>query len=250
VTPKPAEHYSYAVYAEPETAETFDARRFGGPIGELVAESQARVLLEFAGALRGASLLDVGTGTGRAALLFARAGAVVTGIDASERMLAVARQRASQAGADIRWAPGDAHELAFADASFDVVVSVRLLMHVPRWHACIGELCRVAKQRVIVDYPSAASVAAIEAAGRRLTHALGHRTEPYRVLGGAAVARAFAHHGFRITAVHRQFVLPIAFHKAVGSRRFTERVERQLERMGLLRLAGSPVTILAERCAH
>ena len=34
------EHYSYAHYADPATAQTFDARRFGGPVGELVAEAR------------------------------------------------------------------------------------------------------------------------------------------------------------------------------------------------------------------
>jgi hypothetical protein len=43
-------------------------------------------------------------------------------------------------------------------------------------------------------------------------------------------------------------VLPIAFHKAVGSRRFTQWSERLLERIGLLKLFGSPVTLVAERC--
>ena len=38
------EHYSYRVYADPKTARTFDDRRFGGPIGELIAGEQARVL--------------------------------------------------------------------------------------------------------------------------------------------------------------------------------------------------------------
>ena len=55
--------------------------------------------------------------------------------------------------------------------------------------------------------------------------------------------------GFRVRAVHRQFVLPIALHKAVGSRRFTVAVEGWLARLGLLRLFGSPVTVVAERCA-
>ena len=50
-----------------------------------------------------------------------------------------------------------------------------------------------------------------------------------------------------MTRTHRQFVLPIAFHKRLGSRALTERVEGGLETIGLLRLAGSPVTVLAER---
>jgi hypothetical protein len=48
--------------------------------------------------------------------------------------------------------------------------------------------------------------------------------------------------------VHRQFVLPIALHKAIGSRGFTDTVEGLLRRSGLLRLFGSPVTVVAERC--
>ena len=62
------DHYSYTVYADPVTAASFDERRFGGPIGQLIAVEQARVLAEFAGPIEGRSILDVGTGTGRAAI--------------------------------------------------------------------------------------------------------------------------------------------------------------------------------------
>ena len=60
-------HYSYAQYADPDVAAGFDALRFGGPIGELLAETQERVIVEFLGSLDGQRVLDVGTGTGRAA---------------------------------------------------------------------------------------------------------------------------------------------------------------------------------------
>ena len=58
------------------------------------------------------------------------------------------------------------------------------------------------------------------------------------------VARA----GFRVRSVHRQFVLPIALHKGIGSPRFTTASRVVFERLGLLRLFGSPVTLVAERC--
>jgi ubiquinone/menaquinone biosynthesis C-methylase UbiE len=144
---------------------------------------------------------------------------------------------------------GDVHALRFPDRGFDVVVCLRVLMHTPDWRQSVAELCRVAERLVIVDYPSARSAAAIEAAARRLAHAAGMRTEPYRVLTQRAVAEAFDHSGFRIRSVHRQFVLPIALHKAIGSRRFTLRIEHLLDRLGLLKLFGSPVTLVAERCA-
>jgi ubiquinone/menaquinone biosynthesis C-methylase UbiE len=244
-----SDHYSYRHYADPATARTFDDRRFGGPIGDLVASSQAHVLANFVGRISERRVLDVGTGTGRAALLFARGGAQVTGVDASEPMLAVARQRAKDEGLAIRFLTGDAHALEFPDKSFDVVVSLRVLMHTPDWRASVGELCRVAGRLVIVDYPAAGSFALFESVLRRAVHTLGVRTEPYRVFTDREVARALDRHGFRVRSMHRQFVLPIALHKAVGSRRLTLRVERLLERLGLLKLLGSPVSIVAERCA-
>ena len=66
-------------------------------------------------------VLDVGTGTGRAALILARGGAQVTAVDASERMLPIARRRAEEQRVAVRFLVGDAHALDFADRAFDVV---------------------------------------------------------------------------------------------------------------------------------
>lgn len=243
------DHYSYTVYADPATARSFDDRRFGGPIGDLVARDQAEVLREFVGNIKGRSVLDVGTGTGRAALLLAEAGGQVTGVDASEEMLAVARQRAAERGAEIEFLAGDAHTLAFADQSFDVSVSLRVLMHTPGWRTSLNELCRVTRDIVIVDYPSVHSLAVVQSLGRKVVHAASGRTEPYRVFFDGQIAAAFQANGFRVRSTRRLFVLPIGLHKAVGSAAFTAATEGALRRLGFLRLFGSPVTILAERCA-
>jgi SAM-dependent methyltransferase len=243
----PSDHYSYTVYADPQTARTFDDRRFGGPIGELVAETQAAVIVRMAGEVRGRRILDVGTGTGRAALLLASAGAVVTGVDPSEQMLAVARERATTQGHTISFRRGDAHSLEFPDRAFETVISLRVLMHTPRWREALSEMCRVASRSLIVDYPSSRSVAFWQSAARRAMAPLGVKTEPYRVFSDADLTGALASFGFRVRERHRQFVLPIAVHKAIGSRKFTSAVERLLDRAGLLRLFGSPVTIVAER---
>ena len=136
------DHYSYTVYADPATARTFDDRRFGGPIGELVAGTQARVLANFIGRIQDRSMLDVGTGTGRAALLLARAGAQVTGVDASEQMLAVARQRAAETGVTVAFpALATPTRSTFPDRAFDVAVSLRVLMHTPRVARCASPNC-------------------------------------------------------------------------------------------------------------
>jgi ubiquinone/menaquinone biosynthesis C-methylase UbiE len=242
-----SDHYSYALYADPAMAETFDRARFGGPIGGLIAESQARVITEFASPLVGRSVIDVGSGTGRAAILMAGLGATVTAVDASAEMLRVARARADARHAAIRFEVGDAHQLAHPDGAFDLAVSLRVLMHTPDWRRCVAELCRVSRHQVLVDFPALGSVAALQALGRRAAAALGATTEAYRVFSPATVGREFARHGFRIVRTHRQFVLPIALHKRIGSRQVTVRVERALASVGLLALTGSPVTVLAER---
>ena len=58
----------------------------------MVASAQADAIERFVGPIKDRTILDVGTGTGRAAILMARGGARVTAVDPSEEMLAIARQ--------------------------------------------------------------------------------------------------------------------------------------------------------------
>ncbi|WP_205473255.1 class I SAM-dependent methyltransferase [Nocardioides sp. SYSU D00038] len=69
----------------------------------------------------GDRLLDVACGAGLALELAALRGATCAGIDASPRLVAVARDRSP--GADVR--VGDMHALPWPDASFDAVTSFR-----------------------------------------------------------------------------------------------------------------------------
>jgi ubiquinone/menaquinone biosynthesis C-methylase UbiE len=238
-------------------AEGFDALRFSGPIGRLIAETQEQQIAAFLAPLHGRRILDVGTGTGRAAIALAKRGAIVTGVDASAEMLQVAERRAAEAGLDPRrggdggvtFVRGDAHGLNYPDRSFDAVVCLRVLMHTPDWRASLRELCRVSAGRVVFDYPSIRSAAALQAVARRIAHLVKPSVEAYRVFSPGAVERLLAAEGFAVRGVHRQFVLPIALHKRVNSEAWTRRVEGVMEKTGLMRLFGSPVTIAAERCA-
>jgi len=229
-------------------AERFDEMRFSGPIGRLIADTQEAQIAAFLAPLAGRRVLDVGTGTGRAAIALARRGAVVTGIDASAEMLQVAERRARDAGVSVTFARGDVHRLQIDDRSVDAAVCLRVLMHTPDWRASLAELCRVAQSRVVFDYPSLTSVAALQAVTRRVGHVFNPSVEAYRVFSSGAVARALSRSGYRIAGVHRQFVLPIAVHKRLGSAAWTRRIEGAMASVGLLRLFGSPITVVAERC--
>jgi SAM-dependent methyltransferase len=241
------DHYSYTHYANPAVAAAFDAERFGGPIGAYLLESQAALIRVAFAPASGPLILDVGTGTGRAAITLASHGARVVGVDASAAMLSVARARAADAGQRVSLGQADAQRLPFADRSVDGAVSLRVLMHAVDWRACVAELCRVTRWRIVVDFPALVSFAAIESGVRRVGRALGRPVEAYRVLAEQQVSNALRTGGFHIVLVHRQFVLPIALHKAVGRLAMTRRVEGGLRGIGLLALVGSPVTLVAER---
>jgi ubiquinone/menaquinone biosynthesis C-methylase UbiE len=241
------DHYSYRHYADRHVAEGFDALRFSGPIGRLLLDEQRAILADAFAPLTGRVIVDVGSGTGRAALGLAAGGATVLATDASAEMLQVARSRAAEAGLSMRFGLADAHALPLPDRSVDAAVCLRVLMHALDWRQCVAELCRVSRWRVVTDYPSATSLSAIESLARRLWQKTGRPVEAYRVLANRDVARVFASHGFRIVQIRRQFVLPTRFHKTVNHAGFTRGVEGGLAAVGLLRLFGSPVTIVAER---
>jgi SAM-dependent methyltransferase len=168
-------------------------------------------------------------------------------VDASFEMLRVAAEREGREQVGARFSRADAHTLPFADGSFDAAVCLRVLMHAVDWPQVVAEVCRVARWRVVVDFPSRRSFAALESTFRSARKRRGAAVEAYRVMSLSAVADALGARGFRVVRVERQFVLPIALHKRVGRLGLTRGVEGALAAVGLLRLFGSPVTVVAER---
>jgi SAM-dependent methyltransferase len=108
-------------------------------------ESVAATLVDRVGVSSDIELLDVATGSGNAAILAAQAGARVTGLDLTPELLEVARQRAAEAGLDVRFIEGDAEELPFEESSFDRVTSCFGVMFAPRQQIAAAELTRVAR---------------------------------------------------------------------------------------------------------
>ncbi len=90
-------------------------------------------------------LLDVGCGAGQTAIPAAKNGAMVTGIDVAENLIAHARRRAREAGLDIRFDVGDAEALPYADGSFDAAISLIGAMFAPRPERVVSEFARVLK---------------------------------------------------------------------------------------------------------
>lgn len=102
-------------------------------------------LVRHAGVRAGQRVLDIGCGTGVVAITAARLGAQVTALDLTPALLERARENAQIAGVSVEWHEGDAEQLPFADASFDVVLSQFGHMFAPRPDVALAEMLRVLK---------------------------------------------------------------------------------------------------------
>lgn len=95
----------------------------------------------------GDRVLDIACGTGNTAIAARARGAVVTGLDLTPELLAVARGHAAEEGYDdVTWTAGDAEALPFPDGSFDVVVSSCGLMFAPDQRKVADEVARVTRR--------------------------------------------------------------------------------------------------------
>ena len=95
-----------------------------------------------AGPLR---ILDIGTGTGFFAILMARLGHRVTGIDLTPAMLEEASATAAGLGLDIDFRQMDAQQLDFPENTFDALVSRNLTWTLPEPEKAYAQWYRVLK---------------------------------------------------------------------------------------------------------
>jgi ubiquinone/menaquinone biosynthesis C-methylase UbiE len=96
-------------------------------------------LINAAGVSASMSVLDVACGPGYVSAAVKQLGAIPTGIDFSEKMIAIAKKISP----DIPFLQGDAQDLPFANSSFDRVLINFGLLHVSQPEQGCAEACRV-----------------------------------------------------------------------------------------------------------
>ncbi len=231
--------------ADLETSSPGYARRFAGPVGAWFLELQARSTLGLLAPWPRASMLDVGGGHGQLTGPLVESGRQVTVYGSAE----ACRERISswvEAG-QARFACGDLLHAPWPEQSFDVVLAFRLLPHLTRVAELVGELCRLARRAVVVDYPTWRSVNSVSGALFRLKKGVEGNTRPFRVFRDAEIVSAFATHGFRVTGRRPQFFFPMALHRALGLAAVSRGLEAAPYALGLTRVFGSPVILRLER---
>ena len=93
--------------------------------------------------LRDLKVLDVGCGMGVQAMIWAKDGHRVTGMDIDLTLLEVGRKCAEEEQLDIHWVQANVTELPFSDNSFDLCLSIELLEHVAEWEASLHQISQV-----------------------------------------------------------------------------------------------------------
>ncbi len=118
--------------------ETGDYPRVGNTL-QIIAEQ----LVEAADLRAGQRVLDVACGQGNAAMAAARRFADATGVDYATNLLAQGRERAAAEHLEVTFTEGDAEQLPFPDAAFDLTVSTVGAMFAPNHQRAADELVRV-----------------------------------------------------------------------------------------------------------
>jgi ubiquinone/menaquinone biosynthesis C-methylase UbiE len=142
-------------YQDKGIAERYDQERFSSLLGRWVNHLEKKTLLNCMKELMPEdTVLDIPLGTGRIAAFLLSRGFQVAGADISEEMMALAKNR-------LRGFPNfmgayleDAEHLSFPDGSFDAVVSVRFMLHLPPpvRIKILKEMKRVARKGLFVAY--------------------------------------------------------------------------------------------------
>jgi ubiquinone/menaquinone biosynthesis C-methylase UbiE len=124
------------------------AERYEDVIVPTILGPFARALVEWAAPARGATILDVGCGTGAVTRIAAEqvgpSGRVI-GVDVNPGMIYVAHSLPAIQGAPIEWHEQSAYSLPLADQSIDMVFSAQMLQFLPNKDVALAEMYRVLK---------------------------------------------------------------------------------------------------------
>lgn len=221
------------------------ARRFAGPVGAWFLQVQMEKTRELLSGYSSLRILDVGGGHAQITPALLDDGHQVMVYGSSPACAALLRPWRESGRCE--YVSGDLCHLPFSDRSFDIVLSFRILAHMGKWRTFLAELCRVADQSVLVEYPSRRSVNRWADRFFEVKSRVEGDTRSFQSLQPSIVANAFAEQEFEVAEERNQFLLPMFLHRFHGSRVLAGALEAPGRLLGLTRAFGSPVIARADR---
>lgn len=227
--------------ADIETSSDDYASRFAGKVGAWLLKIQEEVTLNLLASYPNAKILDVGGGHGQITEALIKNGYRVTVLGSSE--VCQARIQSFIDANQCNFQVGNVLDLPYPNEAFDVVISYRFLAHVTQWQKFLLELSRVAKQAVILDYPTVKSVNAIAPQLFKLKKGLEGNTRPFICYQEAELISFLESIGLKKTKRYPQFFLPMVLHRALKMPQVSMFLEELSRLSGLTYLFGSPVIL-------
>jgi ubiquinone/menaquinone biosynthesis C-methylase UbiE len=123
-------------------AETYD-NWYMTPLGAYEDELENALVFRHVADVRGKTVLDVGCGTGLYSIRLSEAGADVTAVDISSKMIEIAHTKAQDRGQYIWYDQADMAQLPYANQTFDAVVSITALEFASDPLQALMEMARV-----------------------------------------------------------------------------------------------------------
>ncbi|WP_020389343.1 class I SAM-dependent methyltransferase [Kribbella catacumbae] len=189
------------------------------PTGEVLLPI-SEVVVAMSEPLNGKRLVDLGCGTGNAALLAAERGAVVTGVDPAKRLVEVARERAAERGLQVEFLAGNAASIPVEDGTAELLLSIFAVIFAPDADAAIAEMTRVTAPdgliRLTSWVPGGSMMAINTVAGKFMAEVFGGsgnggsgngESKPFAWHDEAALKEAFGRHGFTVDVERRSMHL-------------------------------------------
>jgi hypothetical protein len=115
------------------------------------------------------------------------------------------------------------------------------------WRHLIGELCRVAKRSVVLDYPSLRSANVVSERLFDLKKGIELNTRRFMTFSPSQIRVAFASRGYVVRAERPQFLWPMVLHRLANRSAFSTAAELPGRVLGLTRWFGSPILVRADR---
>ena len=197
-----------------EKAEKYQHRKAGKHRAEMALIRRTLPLLTGV-----KTILDAPCGVGRASIMLAKAGYTVTGIDLGEGALELARKTAGDEQVSVTIEKQDLVKLDYVDRQFDAVLCFRLIHHLPtpkHRDEIIAELCRVARECVLISYLSPWS---LTSAKRMLKKKLGLRQSVQNVTSLTEIEGYFKNQVYDLVKDFAQRHLVRSLHLAVFRRK-------------------------------
>lgn len=231
--------------ADIETASDGYAARFSGGVGAWFLEIQEQATLKMLKPYANGTVLDVGGGHGQLTPALVESGYKVTVLGSDESCQN--RIRALVGEGKCQFQVGNVLALPYPDNSFDVVISYRFLAHVTQWQTFLKELNRVAKQAIVVDYPTVRSFNSIAPLLFKFKKNVEQNTRPYISYEERQILDYLKSLDNEPRDRYAQFFWPMVLHRLLKSPSISAVLEGMVRPFGLTRLLGSPIILKGKK---